>query len=290
MRTMGRNSRFVVILLLLSVGLWFVFQGGGESRPNPDAGYRPTDATLEAIEFGKQGEFRKAFQIIKDEAYSGDRFAQFALGDMYDRGEGVEQDMDKAIQWYRRSAKQGDIAGMYSLSQVLRKYDAYRDIDESVRWLKAGARKEDPRAQNALSKLYFEGDYVEPDYEKAVKWARRAISNEDADAMHSMGLAYVDGQGVDADYERALHYFEMAARHGSRAGLANLDVFNRQSDNVQVSMVEQYRWLWTLQQVDERDDRHRIVAQFENRMFWWQVVWARTMGRLWLLRFKSAFE
>jgi uncharacterized protein len=290
MKTIGRNYRLLVAFLLLSIGLWFVFQGGGDSRPNPDEGYRPTDATLEALGLHRQGEFERAFDIYREEARRGDRFAQFSLGAMYDWGHGTEGDVNEAIRWYRKSAKNGDVAAKLNLAKTLLEHEPYRDIDEAIYWLKAGAEKGDARAQNELSKIYFEGTHVDANYEEAVKWARRAVANKNANAMNSMGLAYVDGEGVDVDGERALCYFEMAARHGSREGLVNLAHFPMQSDDVQVSVVEQYRWLWTAQELDERGGIRRTVMQFENQMSWWQVVWAQALGRLWLLRFKSAFE
>ena len=40
-------------------------------------------------------------------AEQGDAWAQFALGNRYDQGEGVPQDYGAAVEWYRRAAAQG---------------------------------------------------------------------------------------------------------------------------------------------------------------------------------------
>ena len=63
----------------------------------------------------KRGDYATAFKEYRQLAEQGDAAAQFMLGWMYEKGEGVEQDNAKAVQWYRLAAKQGDAAAQYNL-------------------------------------------------------------------------------------------------------------------------------------------------------------------------------
>ncbi|MGN6843432.1 tetratricopeptide repeat protein, partial [Neisseria sp. P0021.S006] len=48
-------------------------------------------------------DYKKTLQA----AEQGNAKAQFSLGKMYYKGEGVRQDYAQAVQWYRRAAEQG---------------------------------------------------------------------------------------------------------------------------------------------------------------------------------------
>ena len=45
---------------------------------------------------------------LRLQAEQGDASAQYNLGVMYDRGDGVDQDYQEALKWYRLAAKQGN--------------------------------------------------------------------------------------------------------------------------------------------------------------------------------------
>lgn len=56
-----------------------------------------------------------AFEKTKSEAESGDAEAQYNLGLMYDKGNGVEQGYSEAVLWFRKAAEQGNEAAIRSL-------------------------------------------------------------------------------------------------------------------------------------------------------------------------------
>ena len=41
-------------------------------------------------------------------AEQGDKYAQFSLGYLYEKGNGVSQNYEEAIKWYQKSAEQED--------------------------------------------------------------------------------------------------------------------------------------------------------------------------------------
>ena len=89
-----------------------------------------------------------AFQDLLELAPSGDPEAQFMLGDMYRWGDIGAADFGKALYWYTRSAKQGNVdamlglAGMYGHGQGVK-----QDKAAAYRWLVlASSQHLDPKA------------------------------------------------------------------------------------------------------------------------------------------------
>src|SRR5690349_14669415 len=53
------------------------------------------------------------FESTKRAAQRGDAKAQFALGRMYENGDGVRENAVRAACWYRKAAERGDAAAQY---------------------------------------------------------------------------------------------------------------------------------------------------------------------------------
>jgi TPR repeat protein len=58
----------------------------------------------------RQGDYATALRIIRPMARKGYAPAQFKLGLIYVKGNGVPQDYREALKWYRRAADQGNAA------------------------------------------------------------------------------------------------------------------------------------------------------------------------------------
>lgn len=86
------------------------------------------------------------------------REALYAIGMMYWKGEGVEQD--------------------YAVSAV---------------WLKQAADINHPGAQTKLGYLYVQGEGVPQNYQEAVRWFQRAAAQGDPDAVHNLDVMFEQG-------------------------------------------------------------------------------------------------
>jgi TPR repeat protein len=62
-----------------------------------------------------RGEYDKALVDIQFLAHGGEPRAQYDLGLMYDKGQGVPQSDAKALDWYERAANQGEPRAQYNL-------------------------------------------------------------------------------------------------------------------------------------------------------------------------------
>ena len=66
------------------------------------------------------GNFEEAVKWWRKAAEQGFAEAQYNLGQIYGRGEGVAQDYAEAVKWYRKSAEQGDADAQYALGWMYR--------------------------------------------------------------------------------------------------------------------------------------------------------------------------
>ena len=73
------------------------------------------DEVKEGLKALNRGDYKAAFEIWKPLAKKGNSTAQFNLGLMYDKGDGVRQNFPKAFRWYRLAAKQGNVSAQFNL-------------------------------------------------------------------------------------------------------------------------------------------------------------------------------
>ena len=80
----------------------------------------PTDSMSPQIPMARQGasDERKMFFFIERAARRGNRDAQYALGRMYEHGNGVARDPVEAVAWYRRAAGAGNAQARAALERL----------------------------------------------------------------------------------------------------------------------------------------------------------------------------
>src|SRR5689334_6799617 len=67
------------------------------------------------VEAYNRGDFGAALKEWRPVAEAGDANAQYNIGMLYARGQGVPQDYRQAAEWYRKAAEQGVAAAQYNL-------------------------------------------------------------------------------------------------------------------------------------------------------------------------------
>ena len=70
-----------------------------------------------------------AFKKNLQRAQEGDPASQFELAMNYDSGTGVDKDLAKALEWYRKAADQGHVSGMI---QIAHHYEAGIGVEKSI--------------------------------------------------------------------------------------------------------------------------------------------------------------
>ena len=171
----------VSTIVLLSMFLLPVF-GQEDNQPTSEA---TTETLADLIEKAEQG----------------DAGAQSNLGVMYTNGQGVLQDDEEAVKWYKEAAEQGH----------------------------AGA-------QSNLGISYANGQGVPQDDGEAVKWFREAAEQGHAGAQSNLGVMYDKGLGVAQDYVQAHKWYNLAA---SQSTGEDREKYVRNRDRVAGSMTSE---------------------------------------------------
>ncbi len=60
-----------------------------------------------------RGDYPTALRELRPLARQGDAIAQYNLGSMYGRGQGVPQDYAETVKWYRKAAEQGHATAQF---------------------------------------------------------------------------------------------------------------------------------------------------------------------------------
>lgn len=102
---------------------------------------------------------------------------EFGLGEMYSKGEGVDQDFDIAVEMYMRAAVGGHAQARRVLANAYEHGSLDREVShaEALRWLTLAANSGDVNAMRRMASLYRDGGLgVKPDPAMADEWQARA--------------------------------------------------------------------------------------------------------------------
>ncbi|MBO1519577.1 tetratricopeptide repeat protein [Oceanisphaera pacifica] len=120
---------------------------------------------------------------IREAAYQGDIDAQLKLERMYQRGEGVKQDVVQAAIWRRMStekkAKQGDSDAQFKLGNMYMSGHGggEKNMIKAVSWFRRSAEQGNANGQKALGDMYKRGRGIPLNYKLAYVWLSVATAN-----------------------------------------------------------------------------------------------------------------
>jgi TPR repeat protein len=144
----------------------------------PFGGCATESAGLAAYRRGDYGAAMNEFQRNKTPG------SDFALGVMYCKGEGGEQDTAKGASHFRRAADGGHAEALYNLGLLYLKGSGVpRDLREAARCFRLSAAKGFAKAQYNLGLMYARGDGVERDRRKALHWLAHSARQGNPKAM-----------------------------------------------------------------------------------------------------------
>lgn len=124
--------------------------------------------------------------------------AQYRLGTLYERGQGVAADPVKAMHWYGLAAAQGNRKAMHNLAVAYASGPAAkRNMTEAARWFAKAAALGLADSQFNLAVLYERGEGVPQSLADAYKWYAVAAQTGDGEAKARMGV--LETQLSDSD-------------------------------------------------------------------------------------------
>ena len=137
-------------------------------------------------------------KFLTQAAEKGQAVAQYRLGTLYERGQGVPADPVKAAHWYEMAATQGNRKAMHNLAVSYAGGAAgKKNMAEAARWFAKAAALGLSDSQFNLAVLYERGDGVPQSLMDAYKWYSIAAASGDSESKTRIGV--LQSQLGDAD-------------------------------------------------------------------------------------------
>ena len=152
-------------------------------------------------------EYEQAVEILRKAAKLGGSYAQYLLGYCYFNGQGVEEDEEEAMKWWRVAAENGDDQAMFELAECLYDEDEH---EEAFDWFVKAKDAGNEDAWYYLGWYYFTGEGPVYDEQKAEECFSKVIGEDQADFQRQIGeLMYLSKRR-----DKALYWLKLAAAHG----------------------------------------------------------------------------
>jgi uncharacterized protein len=141
-------------------------------------------------------------------AEAGDQTARFQLGMAYLKGDGVNEDKQKARLLFSTAGN----LGIYRLGMLTLKGEGGpKDQAKGIELINTAANNHDPAAIYTLGNWYRYGDYVKQDNKMAISHYKQAANLQYVPALQELALAFEMGEmGLDINPAQAHSLSEMA--------------------------------------------------------------------------------
>jgi uncharacterized protein len=142
----------------------------------------------DAVAALQRKDWAAAAALLQPLARAGNAVAQWRLGLLYHRGQGVAENDAQARQWFEKAAQQGLAEAQFELANLLLYglAPAPEGVDPArlaAQWYFEAAAQGHAQAQYSLGILFLTGSGVQVCADEAAKWIRRAAAQGHADAQ-----------------------------------------------------------------------------------------------------------
>ncbi len=168
---------------------------------------------------GVEQDAEMAIAFFKIAAELGHMLAQMAVGSYYY----ALNDCYEAIKWIGMAAELGNAEALFNMGIFyLEGMGCDQDMELCANYLHRAARRRHPEAQFAYADLLSNGWGIEQDEKRALKWYLDAAENGHVEAMFRLGECYEEGRGTNVDLAAAAKWYNAACEKGHRMAAQKL--------------------------------------------------------------------
>ena len=139
----------------------------------------------------------------------------FEMGNRIYNGEIISGTYDEIVKLWHYAANQGEIRAQFMLGKLYNRGEGVKiDKKEADKWFKLAAEGGDIDAQVLHGINLINGDGVTPNYSEAAKWIRLAAEKDSVYAQFILGDLYSKGKVVPQNIETAIKWYKLASEHG----------------------------------------------------------------------------
>jgi len=189
--------------------------------------------------------YEKAYKNYEKATHQGNAEALYRLGYLHEAGLGVDQNIEKAADYYLKSADLGHDKAAYHVGMwfKLGKIGNAKDYIKALQMFTKATNLGNIDAANSLAVLLQQGGSgVDKDYDSASQWFIYAANKGNTEAMFNLGLMYECGTGVPISYEKAFEWYEKAAKAGDSDAKNKLGMFYEQGLGINADVKMAYKW------------------------------------------------
>ena len=161
--------------------------------------------------------YQDGLSVNKDEKAA---FENFLIGDSYNvaacqnslakcylEGKGVEPDTLKAIQYYEKTANNGNMDGQRNLGLIY-KYGigVTKDIQQAIYWFEKSADKKDEESYEELLDAFKKTK----DFQSLFKWSLKGSDLNYKSCLNALAYCYAKGEGTSINFKKAVSTIDHA--------------------------------------------------------------------------------
>ena len=167
----------------------------------------------------------------------GNAEAQCNLGYYYEKGVGLDKDIDKAIELYSLSANQGNSDAQKQLQKYtsiqndeqtvldyLNKANSTKSDKRKAYFLQKAANLDNAEAQYKLALCYENGIGVKQNSNKFIKFITLSANQGHSYAQYHLAYCYKNGIGINKNIDKAIKLYTLSANQGNSNAQNNLAV------------------------------------------------------------------
>ncbi len=182
--------------------LVYRFFSGGEAETGSPAGTPDVPLPAEPS--------RANFERLLAAAENGDVNAQVYIANYYGRGVQAPANINEAVRWCKRAAKQQHAEAQYStaMSCALGRGELEQNYYKAIKWFQRAGENGNIEALNKLGDFLCVG--ILHDYENGFAAYQVAAAQNDPEGICNVGCCFATGWGTDRDLQKALECFKRA--------------------------------------------------------------------------------
>ena len=150
---------------------------------------------------------------IETASLSGNPEAQHDLAALYTAGqEGVPQDFEKAVFWFKESGRENVANSRYNLGVLHQQgLGTLKNLERAIDMYRSAASLGHPEAQYNLGIAYAEGIGVPYSIDAAVHYFEKSAISGVPESAYNLGLIYENGLVGKTDNNKALFWYNLAS-------------------------------------------------------------------------------
>jgi len=227
-----------------------------------NAGWREGAAAYE------KGDYALAFEEFSPLVGTKDApQALYYMARMYENGQGVRQNIEKALQLYYQAAQAGDLRSAVELGSLYYSGEKFaRNVPLARQWFEYAAKFGNPVALYNLGIMYANGSGVPVDNKTAFNYFKQAANQGYSLAQREVGLMLYEGKGAPQDYDLALRYLVRAANQGDVDAQMNLGklLSNLKTKGAPINLIQAHKWYNIATAYGDEETRKKAIKERDN--------------------------